>query len=274
MTKSRAFPKARLETKGVFCFRIKGGFTLIELLVVIAIIAILAAMLLPALSKAKEKARRVACLSNLKQVGVGMAMYADENSDFYLSARPYPGQQYVVQIALNPPEASAASTVGLVVKDGFNNIWECPNRRGFPIYQTGVGGPQNAQWVISYQYFGGAAVWHNKSGDFPGRSPVKSSTSRPHWVLAADAVIQYNNVWQSGPDGGSYVNLPPHKQGLSPAGGNQLFSDGSSAWVNYKKMYYLTTWDTAKPAFFCQDSQDFDPGLVSALPNLAATKWP
>ena len=98
------------------------SFTLIELLVVIAIIAILAAMLLPALSKAREKARAIACVSNAKQIAFGDIMYCDENNDFMTHGMTHSGQLFEGRQCSNTPFAWQ-----IYPFIGDAKVFECPS---------------------------------------------------------------------------------------------------------------------------------------------------
>lgn len=226
------------------------AFTLIELLVVIAIIAILAAMLLPALSRAKERSKRVACLSNLRQVGVACIAYAGESND-----RVVPAGSSTLPLQFNAGDSSieAWKTLGLsVAQTNAKSCWTCANRPEFPAFDPGY-----QQYLIGFQYYGGITNWKNTLGTFPSCSPVKTTLSKPTWMLAGDLVARpdgVNWVFPTSP-GSGWSTLPAHKSPNAPRpeGGNELFIDGSARWIKLQDMRFVHSWSVTRELYIWQD---------------------
>ena len=127
----------------------KKFFTLIELLVVIAIIAILAAMLLPALEKAREKGRAIRCTANLKQFGVGLSLYTDDYNEYFMPSYGYGSPINSTWYTTGGSSRDFFGGKYLKAKNYFRNangIADCPsNHTGF-YYKTGSG------YYIDYAY--------------------------------------------------------------------------------------------------------------------------
>lgn len=225
------------------------AFTLIELLVVIAIIAILAAVLLPVLAAAQEKGKRAQDVNNLRQVGMADLIYAGDNIDKFLPGTFNTGWGINNPIEMNSNMLALASTMGYSTNNAINgtaggsigpSVWTCPERPSLPAEQTAP------VWALGYQYYGGMTQWYpnGMARGFTAASPVKTTTSRAQWMLAADVVLYFQitsgaKAWgdPQAPAASGFVSLPVHHHGNMPAGGNEVFADGSVSWYRADQMY-------------------------------------
>ena len=210
------------------------GFTLIELLVVIAIIAILASMLLPALASAKEKGRLVKCLNNLRQIGIFMQFYTDDNDDTFPPHR---------NAGMNNSSVVLTNWWGPLIVSQANqtNLFRCPSFRGrredlgvewdwgFDGHKVGYG--YNAFFLGYHPYVSGSVRLRGSTIVAKPETKRSEVLSPSQNLLVGDTMPKRDGFWSSslwwpssgfGP-GDTLEGIDPHRHG---GGGIAVFNDG------------------------------------------------
>jgi len=174
------------------------GFTLIELLVVIAIIAILAAILFPVFARAREKARSASCLSNVKQIQLGQAMYVEDYDGCY--------------------ERTSCGAPCLLLNPYIKNeeIWACPSEPSWG-YSTPCGGYAINYYINAYPRSGRDVFHESKLEDPAGTLCWGETDTQYQWQLREDL---------------DWAISDRHNEGA-----NYSFTDGHAKWQAFTNVY-------------------------------------
>jgi len=237
------------------------AFTLIELLVVIAVIGILAAVLLPVLSKAKDRARRVQCMNNLRQVNLALRMYGDSNSEKFPQATSgYWAWDVPWMVGDSMLQHGAPQPVFYCASSGFSdqdnvNLWSFKTNvyrvvgyaMTFPGTATVLATNQNPSTIPQ-------SISDTNTGvNYPAPSPSER-------VLMADAVIsqphdgdeihRWLNTYINIKGGYQKLHQTAHLDKTMPAGGNLGMLDGHVEWRKFLLMHERTDASSGSPVFW------------------------